>query len=112
MVQRIPFSEIRSKNRQSHFSLRKLAMGILRPIKHPSFTYAEFDYLLIIASPSHAGHVPFEKIICTISQQANLYNPILIILFQADEVSYCSRAALTYWSASARLHFRICLPPR
>jgi len=32
------------------------------PIEHPSFTYPEIDYLLIIASPSHEGHVPFKRI--------------------------------------------------
>ena len=31
------------------------------PIGHPQFTYPEIDYLSIIASPSHEGHVPFKK---------------------------------------------------
>ena len=61
--------------------------GHTTPLKHPSFAYAEFDHLLIIASPSHEDHVPFKKIKGSITPQKDFINPKQLAAEQIDKQS-------------------------
>ena len=55
------FLQIRSKKQTIFIQSTQTNYEYGTPIGHPQFTYPEIDYLSIIASPSHEGHVPFKK---------------------------------------------------
>ena len=53
---------IRSKKTDNLIQSMQTDYGHTMPVKYRKFTYSEINYLLIIGSPSHEDHVPFERI--------------------------------------------------